>query len=661
MRIRTENEKKKKQNFKREKERDKEKEKEKEKEKKEDLLEALSDDEEDTQYEHIPQNRLRQVRKADPNVLAIKLGTLAQDAVTLFTGDPVFCKQCNAALTQISYVTNNPNEPGQIWQCEYCDFTNGFQLEPEEMPKGESIDYLLSHPPEKSELNDIIVFCVDISGSMCCTSEIIGEIKVKANAKLSQSLDQFIERQHGVAAVQFLPNENRDISYVSRLQCIQAALSAQIEQLVKEHPKKRLAIVTFNNDVTIYLAGNVTHVLTGDKLEQYDFLLSFGSAFSNQILTNIETSHPEFIKIILGLEESGATALGPALLTSIGIAGTSRGSSVILCTDGIANIGLGTLENFIPDDNSPSTQFYTLVAKDALERGVAVSILSIQGTNASLEHIAKVAADTRGVNHIVDPLNLTKNFNFILQNAIIATECNATMFLNKALTFRHEKSTEDVKAFREIGNVTQESIITFEYYPINKEELKNVKDVCFQVQIKFTKLDGSKCVRIMSKRQEITHDRLEAEKHVNVNVVGLHSQVQAAQKAAEGKYSAARIIQKRNMRMVRRALANDDATEGQHRQYELWNHEAVRFNDAIKKGKIKEQEKGINYDSAEDEGSDSDREQTVVEEEKKMKKNQERKQRRGDDDDISNQVYQAQNPFYSAFTFASNALYEKKE
>jgi len=235
------------------------------------------------------------------------------------------------------------------------------------------------------------------------------------------------------------------------------------------------------------------------------------------------------------------------------------------------------------------------------------------------------------------------------------------MFLNKALTFRHEKSTEDVKAFREIGNVTQESIITFEYYPINKEELKNVKDVCFQVQIKFTKLDGSKCVRIMSKRQEITHDRGEAEKHVNVNVVGLHSQVQAAQKAAEGKYSAARIIQKRNMRMVRRALANDDATEGQHRQYELWNHEAVRFNDAIKKGKIKEQEKGINYDSGEDEGSDSDREQTVVEEEKKMKKNQERKQRRGDDDDISNQVYQAQNPFYSAFTFASNALYEKKE
>jgi len=547
---------------------------------------------------------------------------------------------------------------GQIWQCEYCDFTNPIQLEPEEMPKGESIDYLISQPPEKSELNDIIVFCIDISGSMCCTSEVIGDIRVKTNEQLSQSLDQYIERQHGVAAIQYLPNESRDISYVSRLQCVQAAVSSQIEQLVKEHPKKRLVIVTFNNDVTVYLPGNVSHVITGDKLDQYDFLINLGNQLANQLQTNIENSHPEFTKIILSLSENGATALGPALLTSISIAGTSRGSSVILCTDGIANVGLGSLENFVPEDNSPATLFYNRVSTEALQRGVAVSILSIQGTNAQLEHIAKVSADTRGINHIVDPLNLTKNFNFILQNAIIATDVNATMLLNKALTFRHEKNTEDNKAVREIGNVTQESIITFEYYPKNKNVLKNIKEVCFQVQIKFTKLDGGKCVRIISKRVEITHDRLQAEKHVNVNIVGLHSQVQAAQKAGEGKYTAARMIQKRNMRMVRRALANDNVTEPQQAQYELWNQEAVRLNDAIKKTKIKEKSKGINYSSGEDEGSDSDRETTIIEEDKKLKKNKERKERRGEDDDISNQIYQAQNPFFSAFTYKTNALYD---
>jgi len=124
---------------------------------------------------------------------------------------------------------------------------------------------------------------------------------------------------------------------------------------------------------------------------------------------------------------------------------------------------LGSLENHVQDDNSPASQFYNRVSVDEIEKGVAVSVLTIQGTNTSLEFIAKVAAETRGVNHIVDPLNLTKNFNFILQNAIIATEVTATMFLNKALAFRHEKNAENTTAKRQVGNVTNESIITFEY------------------------------------------------------------------------------------------------------------------------------------------------------------------------------------------------------
>lgn len=48
---------------------------------------------------------------------------------------------------------------------------------------------------------------------------------------------------------------------------------------------------------------------------------------------------------MLTLSEGGATALGPALYTSILLAGQGgNGSKVILCTDGLANIGLGNLE-----------------------------------------------------------------------------------------------------------------------------------------------------------------------------------------------------------------------------------------------------------------------------------------------------------------------------
>jgi len=346
----------------------------------------------------------------------------------------------------------------------------------------------------------------------------------------------------------------------------------------------------------------------------------------------------------------------------------------------------------------------------ALEKGVAVSIISIKGTNTSLEHIAKVSADTRGYNDIVDPLNLTKNFNFVLQNSIIATDVSATMYLNRGLTFRHEKNAQNTKATRVIGNCTKESAITFEYYPAERDVVKDLKHVLFQVQINFTKLDGTKCMRITSKMAEVTQKREEAEKNVNVNVVGLHSQAQAAQLATEGQYTKARMIQKTNMRMVRRTLASSQATEKQATHYDLWNKEALRLNSAIKSTKIAEKKEGLSYHSAEEDESDDEgydhriddrndeeeekekekekekkkvekkeKEEKLEKEEanfqklkklqveqaklkkvKKLQVEQDRKQRRTKNDHVSNAIYQAQNPLYSAYSTASNPLYKKE-
>jgi hypothetical protein len=46
------------------------------------------------------------------------------------------------------------------------------------------------------------------------------------------------------------------------------------------------------------------------------------------------------------MEANGPTALGPAAFISIAMASQgSKGSSVVICTDGLANVGLGTLDN----------------------------------------------------------------------------------------------------------------------------------------------------------------------------------------------------------------------------------------------------------------------------------------------------------------------------
>ena len=52
-----------------------------------------------------------------------------------------------------------------------------------------------------------------------------------------------------------------------------------------------------------------------------------------------------FISGCFSLEEGGQTALGPALLLSVAMASQVKGSKVIICTDGMANVGLGALDS----------------------------------------------------------------------------------------------------------------------------------------------------------------------------------------------------------------------------------------------------------------------------------------------------------------------------
>ena len=74
------------------------------------------------------------------------------------------------------------------------------------------------------------------------------------------------------------------------------------------------------------------------------------------------------------LRIAGATALGPALAISIGIAGGLAGSRIILFTDGLANTGLGA----IPSANcGAQVPFYMDVARKAAEMGVTVGMRAL--------------------------------------------------------------------------------------------------------------------------------------------------------------------------------------------------------------------------------------------------------------------------------------------
>jgi len=68
---------------------------------------------------------------------------------------------------------------------------------------------------------------------------------------------------------------------------------------------------------------------------------------------------------------------------------------------------------------------------------------------------------------ILDPMDLTNNFSKLLDNKVIASNVIVKIKLHKLLKFRNENPNfiekDETTFIRWIGNVTEESLITFEY------------------------------------------------------------------------------------------------------------------------------------------------------------------------------------------------------
>jgi hypothetical protein len=59
---------------------------------------------------------------------------------------------------------------------------------------------------------------------------------------------------------------------------------------------------------------------------------------------------------------------------------------------------------------------------------------------------------------------------------------------------------------KEVGNVNADSDISFEYGVKKEFAAHKIDTLPFQVQIHYTRLDGSKCVRVLTKQQKVrTH------------------------------------------------------------------------------------------------------------------------------------------------------------
>merc|ERR1711988_778032 len=211
------------------------------------------------------------------------------------------------------------------------------------------------------------------------------------------------------------------LTSVSRLQCIQTAVHAQIEALRQAQPDCPIVIVAFHSDVTVITEQRSLQI-GGREINSgtLSTLMEKGTKFAST-LSKEKCDTSVLLKKVWELRTIGTTALGPALAVGIGLC--SRGGRVVVCTDGLANQGIGSISS----KGAANVPFYTEVADSAMSRGVTVSMITIEGEECAMEHLGTTADLTGGQVEIVDPVALESKVAVIVARRTLATQATISV------------------------------------------------------------------------------------------------------------------------------------------------------------------------------------------------------------------------------------------
>ncbi|XP_012822944.1 circularly permutated Ras protein 1 isoform X2 [Xenopus tropicalis] len=456
----------------------------------------------------LEENKVKEQLQANCNVLLLNLGKLVDISGTANSVKPTVCCRCSAALSKV-----NPGLENQTWCCAFCGCENT-------MPAGAHIENFtedqicLSDPlPGRTPDDDsILIFCVDISGSMSVTSEIESEQNLNGNHAL----------------------------YITRMEALKAGLLQSLDYLYNQHPKKRVVLITFSDQVMIYGDGtSPPHILDDTELLDPDYLRSCGE--TQPMPHTLEETLTALKSRIGSLYEMGATALGPAALVSIAMAAQKPGSKVIICTDGRANTYLGNLDDIAEEHAYQSSRlFYSNLANLALQHSVVVSVLTIERTDCRLHELGQLADKTGGKVNIVHPLNLAQEFQSILEEEINATDVKVRVYLPSYMYFVFEGHSMPVLE-RAIGSTTPDTVLSLEFdihSTLIQDALRH-SQLPVQVQLTFCRQDGRRGHRILTQRRPVTNDCLAALEALNMSVLQIHSAQISAHLAMEGRVEEA--------------------------------------------------------------------------------------------------------------------------
>nr|KAG5714795.1 hypothetical protein BaRGS_000283 [Batillaria attramentaria] len=504
------------------------------------------------------------LKKTDGNVVLLSLGKLADDP-NIITGDPTKCSSCQAVLSSTSKLVVDGDK--KAWTCEFCGTENkDLEVEAEEIPQGDCFDFMIeagatkeivgTSSEEASEEKKVTitpgvtVYCMDVSGSM---DQVCQVPEFQASWR--------VERTRGQSSV----------GSVSRLTCIKEAVQRQLEQLHTDQPNKHVMVVAFSSDVDVIGGGDwsgegTTPSFTSLSSATFDDLVSKGKELArNYNLKTLTDSYSGLDQEVGKMQTSGCTALGPALTICAGFLSEIPNSEIVLCTDGEPNSGIGSLNGHGQD-----VAFYTKIGEFAKKNRTVINLLAVDGEPVGLQHVKAAAEVSGGLVNILNPVEIVRQLRMIMQNSLVASCVNVLIFLHPDFVFDEPGYPDNTNRLaKELGNVLKEDDLAFRFKPKDPSKPLACDDVPFQVQISYTRLDGSRCLRILSKSNKATSNRQEMEEGINMAVMGAAAVKTTAALLQERKTREANMYLKAVRRMGKRGC---QSTKQREELYAFRNH-----------------------------------------------------------------------------------------
>ena len=463
------------------------------------------------------------------------------------------CEKCKAYLNKYSILKISSENNIYEWKCEFCFNINKIFIEEENIPRYESIEKCIQ-PTIENDLNidddSSLIFCFDISGSMCQSYKIGKELKEKFNKIIgykssNKPIIQNVEYKNDIDFTNFDFNQN-NTDYISRLDMVKLSIENNIKTLLKNSPNIKVGIISFGSEIEVKgdCLSNLIRIREKD-MNNESKIKSFGIENINLIKYPIKDSSVEIIKSLRATEEGGTTALGPAILLSLSLLNKARiGSRIFLCTDGMSNLGVGN----ISEDGEKAKEFYDSIGIMAKEKGIVISLITFEDSESEINILKNMIEYSGGEIIRVNPVNIVDTFNDFLDNELIASEVEIKINLNKSMTFRDkdEKDTTNKGSsiIRKIGNVSKETEYYYEFkfkeakilVEMDEINLDTLKNLVFQSEIIYKKTNGEKYIRIITKNLNISDNIDEVNSQANFNIVSTNKIRKSAETASQGNY-----------------------------------------------------------------------------------------------------------------------------